>query len=63
MPTPDMTPTPDRTPGPRLTSTPGRTRVREPDELLAPFVGIYLLAVVGWLAAVLLWVFWYRGYA
>jgi hypothetical protein len=36
---------------------------REPDEVAAPFVNVYILAVVaaiGWLIA---WVFWFRGYA
>jgi hypothetical protein len=63
VPTPDMTPAPSRTPAPGLAPRPGHTRVREPDELLAPLVWVYLFAVVGWLVAVLLWVFWYRGYA
>ena len=35
----------------------------EPDEAVAPLVGLYIFGVVGWLAAVLLWVFWFRGYA
>lgn len=37
--------------------------VREADEAAAPFVFAYLVVVVAWLAAVLAWVFWYRGYA
>ena len=35
----------------------------EPDQTAAPLVMLYTLGVVGWLAAVLLWVFWFRGYA
>jgi hypothetical protein len=46
-----------------MTETRTRSVVREPDELLAPVVFLYLFAVVGWLAAVLVWVFWFRGYA
>ena len=37
--------------------------VREPDEAAAPFVFVYIFAVVAALAAVLAWVFWFRGYA
>ena len=40
-----------------------RCIVRESDETAAPFVFVYTFAVIGWLAAVLLWVFWFRGYA
>jgi hypothetical protein len=35
----------------------------EADETAAPFVMIYIVGVVAWLAAFLAWVFWYRGYA
>ncbi len=37
--------------------------VREPDEWLAPLVFAYLVGVVCTLAAILTWVFWFRGYA
>lgn len=37
--------------------------VRESDETAAPFVFVYIFAILGWLSAVLLWVFWFRGYA
>jgi hypothetical protein len=40
-----------------------RSVVSEPDEIAAPAVFLYLFAVVGGLAAVLAWVFWFRGYA
>jgi hypothetical protein len=37
--------------------------VREADEKAASFVFLYIFAVIGWLAAVIAWVFWFRGYA
>jgi hypothetical protein len=37
--------------------------VKEPDEVVAPLVFAYIFAAVGWLFAVLAWVFWFRGYA
>jgi hypothetical protein len=37
--------------------------IREPDEKAAPFVFLYIFAVIGVLAAVIAWVFWFRGYA
>ena len=37
--------------------------VRESDDTVAPLVFLYIGLVVVWLAAVLAWVFWYRGYA
>jgi hypothetical protein len=40
-----------------------RSVVTEADEIAAPFVFVYILFVIGWLAAVLAWVFWFRGYA
>lgn len=40
-----------------------RSVVNEPDEIAAPFVFAYIILVIGWLAAVLAWVFWFRGYA
>jgi hypothetical protein len=36
---------------------------REPDEAVAKFVFAYIAGVIGTLAAVLAWVFWFRGYA
>jgi hypothetical protein len=35
----------------------------EPDESAAPAVIVYIFAVLGWLAAVIAWVFYFRGYA
>jgi hypothetical protein len=40
-----------------------RSIVREPDEVAAPAVFAYIAIVIGWLAALLAWVFWFRGYA
>ncbi len=40
-----------------------RCVVPEPDETAAPWVFVYIFAVLGWLVAVLVWVFWFRGYA
>jgi hypothetical protein len=37
--------------------------VREPDEVAAPFVFAYIFLVVFWLAAVIAWVYYFRGYA
>jgi hypothetical protein len=37
--------------------------VREPDEAAAPFVFLYIFGVLAWLAGVIAWVFWFRGYA
>jgi hypothetical protein len=37
--------------------------VKEPDEILAPLVFVYLGGVVAWLFAVIAWVFYFRGYA
>jgi hypothetical protein len=36
---------------------------KEPDEIVAPLVFVYLFGVIGVLAAVLSWAFWFRGYA
>jgi len=44
-------------------STPSAAAIREPDEAVAPLVFLYIFGVIGWLAAVLAWVFWFRGYA
>lgn len=46
-----------------MTATPPPADPVEPDQTAAPLVGLYTFGVVGWLAAVLLWVFWFRGYA
>ena len=37
--------------------------VKEPDELLAPLVFVYIFGVLAWLFAVIAWVFYFRGYA
>jgi hypothetical protein len=37
--------------------------IREPDEVVAPYVIAYIGLVLLWLVAVLWWVFWQRGYA
>lgn len=37
--------------------------VPEADERAAPLVIAYIFGVLGWLGAVLAWVFWFRGYA
>ena len=37
--------------------------VTEPDEAVAPVVFLYFFAVIGWLSAVIAWVFYFRGYA
>jgi hypothetical protein len=43
-------------------ATPSESVV-EPDEVVAPFVFIYIFAVIAWLGAVIAWVFYFRGYA
>lgn len=37
--------------------------VTEPDEAAAPLVFAYIVGVITWLAAVIAWVFYFRGYA
>ena len=37
--------------------------VTEPDEAVAPVVFLYIFGVIFWLAAVVAWVFYFRGYA
>ena len=37
--------------------------VKEPDEIAAPLVFLYLGGTVVWLFAVIAWVFYFRGYA
>ncbi len=44
-------------------TNPGKAAVTEPDEAVAPVVFLYIFAVIGWLAAVIAWVFYFRGYA
>ena len=39
------------------------TPIREADDRAAPFVILYIFGVVAGIAALLAWVFWYRGYA
>jgi hypothetical protein len=40
-----------------------RSVVKEPDEIVALLVFAYIFLTVGWLSAVVAWVFWFRGYA
>jgi hypothetical protein len=40
-----------------------RTEPVEADEVAAPFVFTYIYVVIAAIAAMLAWVFWYRGYA
>ena len=37
--------------------------ITEPDEAVAPLVFVYIAGVITWLAAVIAWVFYFRGYA
>lgn len=37
--------------------------VREADDIVAPFVFAYIFGAVASIAALLAWVYWYRGYA
>ena len=37
--------------------------VTEPDEAVAPLVFLYILGALAWLAAIIAWVFYFRGYA
>ena len=37
--------------------------VAEPDEKAAPFVIVYIFGTIAWLAAIIAWVFYFRGYA
>jgi hypothetical protein len=37
--------------------------VREADDIAAPYVFAYIFLVLGWIAAMLDWIFWSRGYA
>jgi hypothetical protein len=43
--------------------TPPPAPVREADDRAAPFVFAYIFLMLGCIAAMLYWVFWYRGYA
>jgi hypothetical protein len=40
-----------------------RSVVTELDESVAPLVFVYIVGVIAWLAAVIAWVFYFRGYA
>jgi hypothetical protein len=40
-----------------------RSVIREPDEIAAPWVFAYIFGIIAALAAMLAWVFWFRGYA
>lgn len=42
---------------------PVRSVVVEADEVVAPLVFAYIFGVIAWLAAVIAWVFYFRGYA
>lgn len=44
-------------------SYPQKSVVVESDEAVAPFVFLYIFGVIAWLAAVIAWVFYFRGYA
>jgi hypothetical protein len=37
--------------------------VKEPDEIAAPLVFLYIFGVLAWLSAIIAWVFYFRGYA
>ena len=37
--------------------------VKEPDEIAAPLVFLYIFGALAWLFAVIAWVFYFRGYA
>jgi hypothetical protein len=37
--------------------------VREPDESAAAAVFVYIAGTLGWLVAIIAWVFYFRGYA
>jgi len=43
--------------------TPPETCIREADDRAAPFVSAYIFVAVAAIAAMLAWVFWFRGYA
>jgi hypothetical protein len=40
-----------------------RSVVAEPDEKVASAVIVYIFGVIAWLAAVVAWVYYFRGYA
>ena len=44
-------------------ASPEKPVVFEPDEEVAPVVFLYIFGVIAWLAAVIAWVFYFRGYA
>lgn len=39
------------------------TSIREADDRAAPYVFLYIFSVAAGIAALLAWVFWFRGYA
>lgn len=47
-----------------MTPLPETTReTKEGDQIAAPFLFVYIVLVIGWIAAMLAWVYWFRGYA
>lgn len=42
---------------------PSRSEPVEADQVAAPLVFVYIFAVIAAIAAMLAWVFWFRGYA
>ena len=44
-------------------TNPQKSVVVEPDEAVAPLVFLFIFGVIAWLAAVIAWVFYFRGYA
>jgi hypothetical protein len=44
-------------------TSPTESVVREADDAVAPLVLLYTAGVIASLAALLAWVFWFRGYA
>ena len=36
--------------------------ISESDEVVAPVVFVYIFGVIAWLAAIIAWVFYFRGY-
>ena len=37
--------------------------VKESDEAVAPLVFFYIFGAIAWLAAIIAWVYYFRGYA
>lgn len=44
-------------------ANPAKPDMIEADESVAPAVILYIFGVIAWLAAVIAWVFYFRGYA